>query len=239
MKSKFVTSLLSLSVFFISCAQSTSNKNETNQLPLFIDANTFKAATDKGGVQILDVRTAAEFNSGYIEHALQANWMNQEEFKRRTQFLDKNIPVYIYCASGGRSASAQDYLLSQGYKVTNLEGGMSNWKMKGLPIAGGSAKTQMRIEDVDNVIASNDIVLVDIGAEWCPPCRKMLPTMDSLKQDATLKFYFLAVDGGNDIDVMKHLKSDDLPTFIIYKKGVEVWRHVGIAPLEDFKKIMQ
>jgi hypothetical protein len=47
------------------------------------------------------------------------------------------------------------------------------------------------------------------------------------------------VDGGNDIDVMKYLKSDDLPTFIIYKKGKEVWRHVGIAPLDDFKKILQ
>jgi hypothetical protein len=63
--------------------------------------------------------------------------------------------------------------------------------------------------------------------------------MDSLKKDPAIKFYFLAVDGGNDIDVMKYLKSDDLPTFIIYKKGKEVWRHVGIAPLDDFKKILQ
>lgn len=238
MKTKFATSLLSMVVFFISCAQPSSNSNGTNQMPLLVDATTFKAAIDKGGVQILDVRTAAEFNGGYIAHALQANWMDQAEFKRRTQFLDKNIPVYIYCASGGRSAAAQDYLLSQGFKVTNLEGGMSNWKMKGLPIEGGTAKAQMRITDVDNVIATNDLVLIDIGAEWCPPCRKMLPTMDSLKNDPTLKFYFLAVDGGNDVDVMRHLKSDDLPTFIIYKKGKEVWRHVGIAPTEAFKKAM-
>jgi rhodanese-related sulfurtransferase len=239
MKAKVVASLLSMVVFFISCAQSSSNNTETSQTSLLVDATTFKATIDKGGVQILDVRTAAEFNSGYIEHALQANWMDEGEFKRRTQFLDKNIPVYIYCASGGRSASAQEYLVNQGFKVTNLEGGMSNWKMKGLPIVGGGAKVQMRIADVDNVIKANDLVLVDIGAEWCPPCRKMLPTMDSLKNDPSIKFYFLAVDGGNDMDVMKHLKSDDLPTFIIYKKGKEVWRHVGIAPLDDFKKILQ
>ena len=177
MKAKVVASLLSMVVFFISCAQSSSNNTETSQTPLLVDATTFKATIDKGGVQILDVRTAAEFNSGYIEHALQANWMDEGEFKRRTQFLDKNIPVYIYCASGGRSASAQEYLVNQGFKVTNLEGGMSNWKMKGLPIVGGGAKVQMRIADVDNVIKANDLVLVDIGAEWCPPCRKMLPTM--------------------------------------------------------------
>lgn len=239
MKAKVVASLLSMVIFFISCAQSSSNQTETSQTPLLVDATTFKASIDKGGVQILDVRTAAEFNSGYIEHALQANWMNEDEFKRRTQFLDKNIPVYIYCASGGRSASAQDYLINQGYKVINLEGGISNWKMKGLPIVGGGAKAQMRIVDLDNVIATNDLVLVEIGAEWCPPCKKMLPTMDSLKKDPAIKFYFLAVDGGNDVDVMKYLKSDDLPTFIIYKKGKEVWRHVGIISLDDFKKFLQ
>jgi hypothetical protein len=44
------------------------------------------------------------------------------------------------------------------------------------------------------------------------------------------------VDGGQDIDVMKSVKADDLPTFILYKNGVEVWRKVGVAPKEDFEK---
>lgn len=239
MKSKLCASLLSMVVFFVSCAQSNSNNTSQNQGPTTLDANAFKAAIDKGGVQILDVRTAAEFNSGYIEHALQANWTDKTEFERRTKFLDKTIPVYIYCAAGGRSASAQAYLIDQGFKVINLEGGMSNWKMKGLPVVGAVAKAQMRVEDVNKVIASNKVVLVDIGAEWCPPCRKMLPTIDSLKKDTSLQFYFLSVDGGNDIEVMKQLKSDDLPTFIVFKNGKEVWRHVGIAPMEAFKKVMQ
>ncbi len=237
MKCKFFACLLSMAIFFVSCAQSNSNSND--QVTATLPANDFKAAIQQKGVQVLDVRTAAEYNGGHIDNALQANWLDQREFANRTRFLDKNIPVYVYCQAGGRSASAQAYLINLGYKVTNLEGGMSNWKMNGLPVTGGGNKPQMRIEDAVKVIASNNVVLVDIGAEWCPPCRKMLPTMDSLKKDPTLKFYFLSVDGGNDIDVMKHLKSDDLPTFIIYKNGKEVWRHVGIAPIEDFKKVLQ
>jgi hypothetical protein len=35
---------------------------------------------------------------------------------------------------------------------------------------------------------------------------------------------------------MKSVKADDLPTFILYKNGVEVWRKVGVAPKEDFEK---
>ena len=92
------------------------------------------------------------------------------------------------------------------------------------------------MEDFEKLLQSNQYVLVDIGAVWCPPCRKMQPVMDALKQTPPKPFYFLAVDGGQDMDVMKLVKADDLPTFILYKNGVEVWRKVGVAPKDDFVK---
>ena len=229
-----------MATFFISCAQSGSKENnQESQASTTISAAAFKDAIQKPGVQILDVRTAGEFNGGHIQHALQANWMDQNEFVDRTQHLDKKTPVYIYCQSGGRSASAQAYLTAQGYQVINMEGGMSNWKMSGFPVEGSGNIPQMRTEDVQKTISSNTYVLVDIGADWCPPCRKMLPVIDALKKNPTHPFYFLAVDGGNDIDVMKFLKSEGLPTFIIYKNGKEVWRHQGIVSLEEFNNALK
>jgi hypothetical protein len=44
------------------------------------------------------------------------------------------------------------------------------------------------------------------------------------------------VDGGQDIDVMKSIKADDLPTFILYKNGKEVWRSVGVTTQAEFEK---
>ena len=159
-------------------------------------------------------------------------------FKDRTQHLDKKTTVYVYCQAGGRSAAAQTYLMEQGYKVVNLEGGMSNWKMNELPVEGNANTVQMRISDFDKVIASHDLVLVDIGATWCPPCRKMSPTIDKIKAGQGEKLYFLAVDGGVDMDVMKQLQFEVLPTFIIYKKGKEVWRKTGIVEEAEFNKII-
>jgi thiol-disulfide isomerase/thioredoxin len=97
----------------------------------------------------------------------------------------------------------------------------------------------MRTTDLEKVIATNKIVLVDIGADWCPPCRKMLPVLEILKKQPSHPFYFLAVDGGNDIDVMKALNSEGLPTFIIFKNGKETWRHQGIVTLEDFNNALK
>ena len=214
--------------FLMSCAQTSTNASLT------LNAAAYKQAITAKNIQVLDVRTAAEFNGGHIKHALQANWLDPKEFADRTQHLDKNLPVYVYCQAGGRSASAQEALEAKGYKVINLEGGMSNWKMNGFPVDGAGNKIQMRVEDFDKTIANNKIVLVDIGADWCPPCRKMLPVLETLKQKSAAPFYFLAVDGGEDIEVMKSLKSEGLPTFILFKNGKETWRHQGIVTLEEF-----
>jgi len=233
MKIKFFSCLILMTIVFVSCAQNEVNHSIT------LNANDFKEAVLKKGVQVLDVRTATEFNSGHIEHALQANWLDKKEFTERTQHLDKSVPVYVYCQAGGRSASAQTYLKEQGYNVINLEGGMSNWKMNNFPIEGNGDKPQMRTTDFEKIIATNEYVLVDVGADWCPPCRKMLPILAELKMKPAHPFYFLAVDGGNDIDVMKSIHSEGLPTFILYKQGKEVWRHQGVTSLNAFNTALK
>ncbi len=213
----------------MSCAQKPS-------MDLTVDAAKFSKAIAAPDAQILDVRTASEYQSGHIANALQANWLDPREFNNRTQYLDKSKTIYIYCQSGGRSASAQTALIQAGFNVVNLEGGISNWRMQEMPIEGAGNKVQMRVVDFEKLIQSNEYVLVEIGALWCPPCRKMQPVVDGLKQSPPKPFYFLAVDGGQDMEVMKSVKADDLPTFILYKSGIEVWRKVGVTPKEDFVK---
>jgi rhodanese-related sulfurtransferase len=242
MKLKCLVSLLFLTTTIMSCAQQSNQQNGTNQktnMDLTVDAAKFSQAIAVPDAQILDVRTAGEFQSGHIANALQANWLDPKEFKNRTQHLDKTKTIYIYCQSGGRSASAQTALIEAGFKVVNLEGGMSNWRMQQMPVEGAGNTVQMRVTDFEKVLQSNQYVLVDIGATWCPPCRKMQPIMDALKQAPPKPFYFLAVDGGQDMDVMKSLNANELPTFILYKNGVEVWRKVGVAPKDDFIKAFE
>ena len=236
MKLRCIASLFFLTTTLLSCAQNNQTDAGKSSLELTADAVSFNKAIAKPGAQILDVRTAEEFKGGHIANALQANWLDSKEFQKRTQHLDKSKTVYIYCQTGGRSASAQEVLMQAGYKVINLEGGMSNWRMRQMPVEGSGNTIEMRVVDFDKIIQTNQYVLVDIGAIWCPPCRKMQPVMDALKQAPPKPFYFLAVDGGSDIEVMKSVKADDLPTFILYKNGKEIWRKVGVAPKEDFEK---
>jgi hypothetical protein len=232
MKCKICVSLLALIIFFTSCAQQ-NNKLKT------INAKDYQLAIEKNSTQILDVRTAGEYQDGHLKNALQANWNNPTEFESRTAHLDKGVTVYVYCQAGGRSAAAGAYLAEKGFKVVNLEGGMSNWKMNNLEVEGTANTTQMRVVDFEKVIASNKLVLVDIGATWCPPCRKMLPVIEHIKKQYGNNLYFLAVDGGLDVEVMKQVQFEALPTFIIYKDGKEVWRKTGIVGEDELVKLLQ
>jgi rhodanese-related sulfurtransferase len=229
MKCKICASLFALAFFFVSCAQQNTNVKT-------ISAQAYKLEIEKQGVQILDVRTAGEYQGGHIINALQANWNDRSEFEKRTKHLDKKTTVYVYCQAGGRSAAAGAYLTEKGFNVVNLEGGMSNWKMNNLPVEGNANTIQMSVEDFESVLSKNKLVLVDIGATWCPPCRKMIPTLEQIKKEYSSNLYFLSVDGGVDMDVMKHLQFQELPTFIVFKNGKEVWRKVGIVTVDEFRK---
>lgn len=192
---------------------------------------------NKDSIQLLDVRTPGEYKSGHIKGALLADWNNKAEFNRRIQFVDKNKPVYIYCLAGGRSAAAAKQLRAAGYeKVYELSGGINAWKAAGKPLEGKSDAKQMTMDEFNTAINSGETVLVDFGAEWCPPCKKMEPVLKSLEANNAGKFKLVKVDGGKDEDILKAYNVTALPVFIVFKNGKEVWRKDGVAEESEIAK---
>ena len=87
---------------------------------------------EKPGI-IVDVRTPSEVASGIVEGAVVID-IYGDDFKGEISKLDKTIPIYVYCKSGGRSSNASKQLLDLGYtQVYNVMGGMTSWKAKGYP----------------------------------------------------------------------------------------------------------
>ena len=83
-------------------------------------------------IQLIDVRTPAEWQqTGTLEGARRINF-NGSDFKLQVAELDKNKPVIVYCAAGGRSPRAAAMLSKMGFqKVFDYAGGMNDWKAKG------------------------------------------------------------------------------------------------------------
>ena len=83
--------------------------------------------------QLLDVRTPAEWTEGKVSSSKCINF-NDADFKKQIEQLDKNKPVMVYCAAGGRSTKASKILEQAGFKqVYNLtEGGYKDLANAGI-----------------------------------------------------------------------------------------------------------
>ena len=213
---------------FLSC------KGQTDQLTK-TGPEDFEKGIAGTNVQLLDVRTFKEYNTGHIKNALQTDWTNYSQFSDRIQYLDKDKPVYIYCLVGGRSTAAADWMRKSGFKnVVELIGGINAWKQAEKPLEGRTNEPQMTMEQYLAGISADKMVLVDFGAAWCPPCVKMAPVIDELQNNKDLKFLLIKVDAGIHTNLMKAMNIEPIPLFIIYKKGKEVWRKEGIVSREEF-----
>jgi len=220
-----------LSAFLFLITACSLNGQQANA----INPDAFLKAISAGKIQVLDVRTADEYKSGHINNALQANWLDKNEFNDRTSHLDKNKTVYIYCLSGGRSGAAAEVLRTKGYTVVNLEGGINAWKRESKPLVGVDPNAkQTSMASYEGQVRNTNIVLVDFGAEWCPPCKKMEPVLDAFMKQNNKKLTLVKMDGGIETTLMKSLKVEALPTFILYKNGKEVKRKQGLVTQEEF-----
>ncbi len=215
-------------LLFLACA-TNGQKNLT------ASPEKFSTAIQADNIQLLDVRTADEYKSGHIKNALQANWLNRAEFDDRTSHLDKQKPIFIYCLSGGRSGAAAQALTTLGYTVTNLEGGINAWKRQNMPLEGVDPNAvQTSLKAFEGQIMSKEIVLVDFGAVWCPPCKKMEPVLQEFMAENNSKLMLLKMDGGMETELMKSLNVEALPTFILFVHGKEVKRKQGLVSKEEF-----
>ncbi len=79
-------------------------------------------------VQIIDVRTPAEFTDGHIQNAVNIDYFSKS-FSANISKLNKQKTVLVYCAAGGRSATAAKEFKKLGFKkVYDLIGGYDDWK---------------------------------------------------------------------------------------------------------------
>lgn len=93
-----------------------------------LDSKTFRAAIKNKKVQLVDVRTPGEYNSGHIGKAQNIDLFQRGNFKHSFEKLDKSKPVYLYCRSGARSRKAARKILDMGFeKVYDLKGGYIQW----------------------------------------------------------------------------------------------------------------
>lgn len=92
------------------------------------------------------------------------------------------------------------------------------------------------------ITRSNNPIVVDFGATWCGPCRKLAPILEQLQNEfPNVKFY--KIDADKNTKSAKEYGVLSLPTVLIFKDGEVQETLAGMMPKSaisgSLKKVLQ
>lgn len=79
-------------------------------------------------------------------------------------------------------------------------------------------------------LASNKTVLVDFYATWCGPCKMLAPVLEEISQELTDDYIIGKVDVDEYFDLARSYGIMSVPTLLVFKKGEESLRSIGLKP---------
>lgn len=122
--------MLILAFGTVSCQQKQPQKQSQAKASVITFDQLMEQVIGKE-VQLIDLRTDDEYKAGFIDDAIQMNFLEKETFIQQIETLDKSKPVYVYCHSGGRSGRATKLLKEKGFlQIFDYSGGYSEWSVK-------------------------------------------------------------------------------------------------------------
>ncbi|MDG4946867.1 thioredoxin [Weeksellaceae bacterium KMM 9713] len=93
--------------------------------------------------------------------------------------------------------------------------------------------------NLQEILTSNKLVLVDFTAEWCGPCQMMKPILEKVQAEVGDKVKLVVVDIDKDSTVAAQCMVQSVPTLLLFKDGEQVWRESGILQPQDLVRILE
>lgn len=91
----------------------------------------------------------------------------------------------------------------------------------------------------NDLIQSEQPVLVDFYADWCQPCHAMTPVIKEVAKAVEGKARVVKVNIDKNQAAATQFNVSAVPTFIIFKKGQIVWRHAGMTDKNSLLRQLQ
>ena len=98
--------------------------------------------------------------------------------------------------------------------------------------------TELNDNNFQNILEQNQMVLVDVWAEWCGPCKMVAPIVDEISVDFQGKVLVGKLDADANKETLGQLGVRNIPTLLLYKNGEVVDKLVGAVSKQKLTEMI-
>lgn len=93
----------------------------------------------------------------------------------------------------------------------------------------------IQLEDDMHDLISEGIILVDFYADWCQPCKMMMPSLETIASDFDGQIRVGKVDIEKQQSLASQHGISSIPTLFVFKNGEVVDRMIGLQSVDQIK----
>lgn len=90
----------------------------------------------------------------------------------------------------------------------------------------------------NEIIKSNQPVLVDFYADWCAPCRMMAPILEQVAGNMQGKVRILKVNVDKNREAAMKYGIRSIPTLMLFQDGQVKWQGVGVIQADQIEQVV-
>ena len=88
-------------------------------------------------------------------------------------------------------------------------------------------------------LANADWIMAEFYATWCPHCKRMQPIVEEFKKSMEGVLEVVQVDVDQESALANFYTIDTVPTFILMRKGEQLWRQSRELTLKRLEKAVK
>lgn len=98
--------------------------------------------------------------------------------------------------------------------------------------------TELTDDNYKEFVSKSRLVLVDVHAVWCGPCRIISPIIDQISNEFHEKLSVGKLEADKNKETLSELSVRNIPTILLYKDGEIIDKSVGSTTKEKLVEMI-
>lgn len=99
------------------------------------------------------------------------------------------------------------------------------------------ATVKITKDNFEELVDSNDVLVIDFWASWCGPCKTFAPVFEAASEKYP-EVVFGKVDTEDQMELASHFDIRSIPTLMVVREKVILYSRPGAVPAQSLESLI-